>query len=70
MNTLSKHNEVQKEITAENKILKSAMQSLEGKVYRMQAELNDIEQYARRECLKFKASHSPKMAAMLKIPIR
>jgi peptidoglycan hydrolase CwlO-like protein len=32
MNTLSKHNAVQKEIIAENKILKSVMHSLEGKV--------------------------------------
>lgn len=60
MNTLSKHNEVQKEITAENKILKSAMQSLEGKVYRMQAELNDIEQYSRRECLEIQGIPLPK----------
>ena len=52
--TLSKQNEDQKGIIAENKILKATMKSLEGTVQHMKEALNDMEQYSRRECLEIK----------------
>jgi hypothetical protein len=52
--TLSKHNEEQKGIIADNKILKTTMKLLGGTVQPMTEALNDMEQYSCRECLEIK----------------
>ena len=53
--TLSKHNEEEKRIIAENKILKTTIKSLEGTVQRMKEARNDMEQYSHRECSEIKS---------------
>ena len=51
LNTLSKNEEMQRNIIAENKVLKSAVRTLEDRINHMQSELNEREQYSRRECV-------------------
>ena len=51
LNTLSKNEEMQRNIIAENKVLKSTVRTLEDRINHMQSELNDREQYSRRECV-------------------
>ena len=47
----TQHEKERKEVIAENKILKSAVQTLEEHVKTLQNACNDMEQYSRRECL-------------------
>ena len=51
LNTLSKNEEMQRNIIAENKVLKSTVRTLEDRINHMQSELNEREQYSRRECV-------------------
>ena len=57
--SLSKHEQEQKEIVEENKILKSTVQVLEASVKRMQESINDMEQYSQRECIEIKGVPLP-----------
>ena len=51
MAKLSKHEQERKEVLMENKVLKSAVQTMEGKVQQMKKACNNLEQYSRWECV-------------------
>ena len=60
MAKLSKHEQERKEVLMENKVLKSAVQTMEGKVQQMKKACNDLEQYSRRECVEIHGIPLPK----------
>ena len=49
----------QKELVAENKILKSTLHSMEKKMSQIHDKYNDMEQYSRRECLEIHGVPQP-----------
>ena len=48
---VARYESERKELIAENKILKSTVQTLEDKAQRMKESINNMEQYSRRDCL-------------------